>query len=124
MGSGDITVNGIHGKLQLIVSGSGDVVADRLQLLNCSIKSMGSGDISIKGKTTALAIVASGSGDIDASQFTAISVKSSQLGSGDISVHPVEKLDAALTGSGDLTYYGNPAILKARSTGSGDIRKR
>jgi len=123
-GSGDIAVSGIHGSLQLVVNGSGDVKANGLQLLNCTIKSVGSGDISMYGKTNALAIVSSGSGDIDASQLTAVTVKATGSGSGDIAVRPVQKLDASLTGSGDLTYYGNPGVLKTQSTGSGDIRKR
>jgi len=123
-GLGDVTVNGIHGSVQMVVSGSGDVKAGRLQLMKCTVKSVGSGDISLYGKTAALAIVSAGSGDIDASQLTAVAVKATNSGSGDIAVHPIQKLDAALAGSGDLTYYGNPAALKTQSTGSGDIRKR
>lgn len=123
-GSGDVTVNGIHGGLQLIVNGSGDVEAGRLQLMKCTVKSVGSGDISLYGKTASLEIASVGSGDLDASQLPAVVVKVTGSGSGDILVHPIQKLDAALAGSGDLTYYGHPAALKTKSTGSGDIRKR
>ena len=123
-GSGDVTVNGIHGSVQMVVSGSGDVKAGRLQLMKCTVKNEGSGDIFLYGKTAALAIVSAGSGDIDASQLMAVDVKATNSGSGDIAVHPIQKLYAALAGSGDLTYYGNPAALKTQSTGSGDILKR
>ncbi len=123
-GSGDVIVNGIHGDVQMVVSGSGDVKAGRLQLMKCTVKNEGSGDIFLDGKTASLAIVSAGSGDIDASQLMAVDVKATNSGSGDIAVHPIQKLYAALAGSGDLTYYGNPAALKTQSTGSGDIRKR
>lgn len=123
-GSGDAQISGVHGKLMVDLYGSGDIKAGDLQLLDCSIKEGGSGDIQLSGKTSRLNLLCSGSGDIDASHLYAIAVKASGSGSGDIWVHPVQELEASLTGSGDLRYTGNPQLLKTRSLGSGDIIKR
>jgi len=123
-GSGDAQISGIQGELQLSLTGSGDIDARNLQLQSCAIKSAGSGDITLEGKTAQLTIVSAGSGDLDASDLVSVVVNATNAGSGDIKVHPIQKLQVSLAGSGNLTYLGKPDILKTKSAGSGEIRRR
>ena len=123
-GSGDVDVSGIRGNLGIEVNGSGDVTATGLQLESCSLKVTGSGDVELKGRTYQLTMVVAGSGDIAANGLTAVSVNAHNTGSGDAFVNAIDKLEASLTGSGDLGYTGNPTVLKVSTAGSGDIYQR
>jgi hypothetical protein len=44
-------------------------------------------------------------------------------GSGDVYVKANDRLSAKITGSGDVTYYGNPKDVNRRIYGSGSLRK-
>jgi hypothetical protein len=120
-GSGDVELQGVHGRLIAEITGSGDLEASGLQLENCSVKLMGSGDVELDGRAETFSVITSGSGDIDAGRLTAVKVLVKSNGSGDISVHAANRLEAALSGSGDLHYSGNPTVLKVSALGSGDV---
>lgn len=123
-GSGDVDVTGIHGTLDIEMSGSGDLEADRLQLETCSLKISGSGDAELKGRTVQLKAVVYGSGDVEAGKLTAVNANVNLNGSGDMSIHAIDKLEATVSGSGDFGYSGNPSVLKINTLGSGDIYKK
>jgi hypothetical protein len=123
-GSGDVDVSGIRGNLSVGISGSGDVEASGLQLETCSLKVTGSGDVELNGRTAQLTAIFLGSGDLEAGGLAAVSVNVKNTGSGDMTIHAIDKLEAALAGSGDLRYTGNPAILKVNASGSGEVYKR
>ena len=42
-------------------------------------------------------------------------------GSGDADVNVTNKLDASVSGSGDVRYTGNPKSISSSKSGSGDI---
>jgi hypothetical protein len=44
-------------------------------------------------------------------------------GSGDVEVNVKESLEANISGSGSVTYRGNPAHVNSHSSGSGKVRK-
>ncbi|HFB61406.1 MAG TPA: DUF2807 domain-containing protein [Bacteroidetes bacterium] len=123
-GSGDVELQGIRGKLVADITGSGDLEASKLQLEECTLKVTGSGDGVLKGRTAQLTVLSVGSGDVDASGLTAVVVKIKANGSGDILVHPAERLEGTLAGSGDLRYSGSPAFVKVAATGSGNVYHR
>lgn len=123
-GSGDVNLSGVRGTFKLNITGSGDVTASGLQLDECGIYVSGSGDVKLKGKAAGLSTKIVGSGDLNAYGLTAVNVSIKSSGSGDIVVNVVDRIDATLNGSGDLTYYGSPEYVNVVANGSGDVYRK
>lgn len=123
-GSGDIVSKTIlkADKLETAMSGSGDITLD-VETGSVSASMSGSGDITFNGTTTDFSATISGSGDIKAFDLEADNVDATVSGSADIKVTANKMLRARVSGSGDITYRGNPAKLDTRTSGSGDISK-
>lgn len=124
-GSGDIyTSNPINsGEFTVQLTGSGDI---KLHLDAASVKGTltGSGDIKLRGTTRTFECRVTGSGDFQAYDLKAEFVSASVSGSGDVQVSPMQELRARITGSGDITYWGDPEKQDFRTTGSGSVSKR
>jgi len=124
-GSGDIRANNIFANnLNIALKGSGDI---NLKNIDCTVlKSLvqGSGDIQLGGKASDAEFSVTGSGDIGAYKLTAGAAKCNVKGAGDIEVSVTDKLDATVTGSGDIKYKGSPIITRSKIKGSGDIRQK
>ncbi|WP_047244798.1 head GIN domain-containing protein [Maribacter thermophilus] len=123
-GSGDIvgktTIKG--NSLKTAMSGSGDITLKvDTQYLSASMS--GSGDITLSGNTEDFEATISGSGDIKAFDLEADNVNATVSGSADIKVTANKTLKARVSGSGDITYRGNPSKLDTKTSGSGDISK-
>lgn len=135
----DVVVKNID---HLRVSGSGNISADKLDGMKCSVKVSGSGNINledVKGEKTAVAVSGSGNIEIDELQSNVLGVTIS--GSGDVAISgKVEELDITISGSGDFegrnlksdnasvdiygsgdATFGCKDYLEALITGSGDI---
>lgn len=124
-GSGDIyTSNRISaGNFGVQLTGSGNI---RLEVDAAEVNGTltGSGDIRLRGKTRSFDCRVTGSGDFQAYELEAEVVNASVSGSGDVEVHPTQELKARITGSGDITYMGNPKKQDFRTAGSGAVSKR
>jgi len=104
------------------MSGSGDItLAIESKSVNASMS--GSGDINLSGSTTSFEATISGSGDIKAYDLEADNVEAVVSGSADIKVTANKMLKARVSGSGDISYRGNPEKVDTKSSGSGDISK-
>lgn len=124
-GSGDIFSSHVisSDELKLSVAGSGDVVLKvDTDVLKSSVA--GSGNIKLTGKADQLKCSVAGSGNINAYELKADVVKASTAGSGNIKVHAVNEIHASSAGSGNIYYSGNPEVEKAKSVGSGSIKKK
>ena len=123
-GSGDIVSKTTikTEKLETSMSGSGDITLD-IETNSVSASMSGSGDITFSGTTTDFAATISGSGDIKAFDLEADNVEATVSGSADIKVTANKRLQARVSGSGDITYRGNPEKLDTKTSGSGDISK-
>lgn len=104
------------------ISGSGDITLS-IEAQSITATMSGSGDINLDGSTTDLEVQVSGSGDIKAYGLEADNVTAQVSGSADIKVTANESLNARVSGSGDISYRGNPEKLKTKSSGSGDISR-
>lgn len=124
-GSGDIIANGKikTDKLELAISGSGDMFFSNLEANDIKSKISGSADISLAGSQTAnsLSISISGSGDVKAAKFPVKNVRIKISGSGDCKVNVINRLDATVSGSGDIYYKGRP-VVNGKIAGSGSIK--
>ncbi len=123
-GSGDIvgkkTIKASNFKISM--SGSGDItLAVESNSVNASMS--GSGDITLSGSTINFDVTISGSGDIKAYELEADNVDATVSGSADIKITAKQKLKARVSGSGDISYKGNPEKVDTKTSGSGDISK-
>ncbi|WP_396633832.1 head GIN domain-containing protein [Maribacter sp. R86514] len=109
-------------KFSTAMSGSGDITLD-IDSNSISASMSGSGDISLSGKTTDFEATISGSGDIEAYNLEADNVDATVSGSADIQVTANKSLKARVSGSGDISYRGNPEKVNTKTSGSGDISK-
>lgn len=102
------------------VSGSGDISL-AVEANTVEARLSGSGDINLSGKANDLDVRVSGSGDIKAYDLVAEFVTAQITGSADIKITANQMLKAKVTGSGDISYKGNPKKIDTKTTGSGDI---
>ncbi|HEU4729577.1 MAG TPA: head GIN domain-containing protein [Kofleriaceae bacterium] len=106
------------------ISGSSHVVLHGLQADRLAIDVSGSGTFRGDGAVHQLAIEITGSGDLALDQLAAERASVKVLGSGNVSIAVSQALEVHITGSGTVTYQGNPSELKQDVTGSGHLVKR
>lgn len=115
-------VNGLN---SMEINGSGNMY------LNTGIKSEdmnaeinGSGHMYIApGNYQSMELYINGSGTIDSRAATAVNAHATISGSGDIDLSVSKYLDARISGSGTIDYWGNPEKVDTEISGSGKIRK-
>ena len=105
---------------QASLAGSGDV---NLSVETSDFKASlsGSGDMEFDGSADNFKVSVAGSGDIDAFGLSADYVEASVAGSADLNVTANKGIKARVSGSGDITYKGNPSKIDNKTSGSGDI---
>jgi len=121
-GSGDLmTKNKMEtNNFEVKLAGSGDIVLDiNANAVKAGIS--GSGDITLNGKTERFNANVTGSGDIHGFNLTANNTVVNVTGSGSAKVVSNNELKAKVTGSGDIRYKGNPKREDSKVTGSGSI---
>lgn len=107
------------------ISGSGDIIMDKLDTEELSVSISGSADLTIKGGSAKEAeIKQSGSGDFHGENLTIGELEVSKSGSGDTHVGDLGKVSVSASGSGDVTYTGSPKLGDIKTSGSSSIRKR
>jgi hypothetical protein len=124
-GSGDIISEKIETRiLDLLISGSGNIKIEQLTSERVSAAISGSGNIKIEGSGVAdeLKTRITGSGNIDASGFEAKNVDAQTSGSGNSSVFSNGSIKVRIAGSGSVYYSGNPAI-ESSIAGSGKVKE-
>ncbi|MEM6264239.1 MAG: head GIN domain-containing protein [Bacteroidota bacterium] len=123
VGAGDVHIKGLTTKkLKFVSTGSGDIQLEDLNATSLAAQLSGSGDMQISGQADEQNFVLNGSGDVDAGSLKGKHIDVMVSGSGDVRVHAQESIHAVITGSGDITYKGNPAEREIHTTGSGDVR--
>ncbi len=123
-GSGDIVGKTLlkGSDFKTAMSGSGDMSLD-LDVQDLQVAVSGSGDMELKGNTNNLEVQISGSGDVHAYGLQANNVSATVSGSAEIEVTANTSLKARVSGSGDISYRGNPEKVDSKTSGSGDISK-
>ncbi len=111
----------LTGDAQISVTGSGDATLTGLDLSAVTIDMTGSGDVTVAGRATSQQVTVTGSGNYQAGELATERAEVRISGSGDAAVDVTGSLTAAVTGSGSVTYTGNPADVNRSSTGSGEV---
>lgn len=123
-GSGDVFFTDGFRTQDMVVSlsGSGDIKG-KLDVKKLDVSIVGSGDISLNGSAETSTVKVSGSGDYSGRSLTTANTTVRVVGSGDASVNVSQKLDASVSGSGDIRYTGGVKQISTSKAGSGDIHK-
>jgi len=121
-GSGNIIADKLQAQqLKCNIAGSGDMRIGNLDASTLRVSISGSGDFLASGKTDAMEGSIAGSGDIRTQGLAANSVKISIAGSGGAAVWAKKQLKIGIAGSGDVSYFGDAEVSKSIA-GSGSIR--
>lgn len=122
-GGGDLVVEApiVTDTLDGLNSGGGDLVLGPVQADAVHLTDSGGGDISAgQGQAELLDVLASGGGSVLVRPLVGAHVEVTISGGGDVEVTATESLEARLSGSGDLTWWGDPATRDVQATGSGE----
>jgi hypothetical protein len=103
-GSGKANISGLSGAPNIVLKGSGDIVA--------------------KGKVDSLTLVVHGSGTADLSGLEAARASATINGSGDATVDPREALVAVVNGSGQVNYLREGVKVTSVIHGSGTVERK
>lgn len=122
-GSGDVFLKGSCNNFDSDVSGSGKVTLSIAIRDRADFGVSGSGKIQAEGTVREVKTRISGSGKILASNLEADKCEVTISGSGDVEINVKIDLDAHISGSGSVSYKGNPSHVNSHSSGSGHVRK-
>jgi len=122
VGSGDLDSKDVvkTDTFEVAVTGSGGI---NLALDSASVdaKITGSGDMTLSGNTQELEVKISGSGDFKGNNLSSTNTQAYVSGSGDAEVNAKSSLKARVSGSGDIRYSGHPDKSDTKVMGSGSI---
>jgi hypothetical protein len=108
--------------IDLSVSGSGDLEMD-VFARNIDSGISGSGSIELSGVSGSHKVSISGSGKLYAEDMEVEEYKIHISGSGACRINVTKEIDASISGSGSVSYKGDPDKVYNNSSGSGKIRK-
>jgi hypothetical protein len=122
-GNGSLSVTGTvrSEELATILSGSGRISA-KVAVSNLTGVISGSGNLELTGAADQAKITISGSGRLSGKGLTVENLNTRISGSGIVNIHAKTKIDALITGSGNVLYSGDPEVQK-RVVGSGGVSK-
>jgi Putative auto-transporter adhesin, head GIN domain len=122
-GSGDINLKGSCANYDSDISGSGKIKLEATITGKAEFSVSGSGKIDASGSAQQVKSSVSGSGKVMASNLVTDKCEIHISGSGDVEVNVKTDLDATISGSGSVSYKGEPNHLNSHASGSGHIRK-
>ena len=122
-GSGDIDLKGDCESFDSHVSGSGKVRLEASIKNRATFGVSGSGRIEASGSADDVKTNISGSGKILAADLQTNRCEVRISGSGDVEINVKNELDANISGSGNVSYRGNPGKVNSHASGSGKVRK-
>lgn len=121
-GGSDLEIHGASAQtITLNASGGSDIDIYDITLQQVRIDASGGSDINIKGQTQQLTVTASGGSDISATELTAQSCKATFAGAADGNIRVIDYLDISVSGSADVTCYGNPKEVKKNIAKTGSL---
>ena len=108
--------------MTVVISGSGRVNFEELNADQLDVTVSGSGRLNVGGgsRLEKSSIVISGSGRFDAPDVPVEKANAVITGSGSCRIHVLSDLNVRISGSGRVSYSGNP-LIDARVTGSGRV---
>lgn len=109
-------------ELTLSVSGAGDIKMD-LDAPRLKAEVSGSGSLHLKGQTKDADLNLSGVGNAHCYELLSENTRVDISGAGSAQVYASVKLDAQVSGVGNIHYKGNPPDVKQEVSGAGSVSK-
>ena len=106
------------------LSGASDLKVPALTGPRFAVQSSGAADVVLDGAVDELFADMTGASDLTAKNLHVRKAEVSITGAGDAVVNVSEVLRAAITGAGDVAYFGNPPTIEKRIAGAGSIRHK
>ena len=106
------------------LTGAGDLNVRALAGGKFAVQSSGAADITLEGTVDELLADMSGASDLKARGLQTRVVQISITGAGSAQVNAADTLRVAITGAGDVTYFGNPKTVEKHISGAGSIRHK
>jgi len=122
-GSGDMDLQGRFRSFESDVSGSGRIVLAATIDETADFGISGSGRVMASGSADFVKTRISGSGKVLAADLQTNRCDIRISGSGDVEINVKNELDANISGSGSVSYRGNPKKINSHASGSGKVRK-
>ena len=120
-GSGEINADRLVTEdLTLGISGSGRLRVDALTAVSLDASISGSGEGTLAGAVDRLSIEVSGSGDLHVERLPCRTARVNVGGSGNCWLTVSDELDVRVSGSGRIRYAGSPRVSQ-RISGSGRV---
>lgn len=120
-----ITVRIAIPDLEGIVSqGAGDIHITNVKNDKLAIRLTGAARIEAAGETDSLSIATTGAGKIDANNLHARRADVTVTGAGNVDVYASERLDARVSGVGQVIYDGDPNVVHRDVSGIGSVVKK
>jgi putative autotransporter adhesin-like protein len=122
-GSGDVSIEGSKGAVELSLEGSGDL---RWQGEASTLQARvdGSGDLRLEGRAERLQVRVDGTGDVDAGKLVAVNAEARVEGTGDVELNlGGGTLTAAVDGTGDIRWRGDAKTESIAVHGTGEISR-
>jgi len=108
--------------LSLHVSGAGDIKME-VDAPTLSAEVSGSGNIDLKGQTKNVDLELTGAGHAHCYDLLAENTKVNISGAGSAEVYASVKLDANVSGAGNVSYKGNASDVNQHVSGAGSVKK-
>jgi carbon monoxide dehydrogenase subunit G len=108
-------------QIEMKVSGSGEINLN-IETPSVIATISGSGNIRAQGRTKNFNCKISGSGELMAKNLLSENTNIKVSGSGNAHVFSSIKLNATVSGSGDINYSGNPSSPQIHKSGSGSVQ--
>lgn len=106
------------------LTGAGDLNVPALTAEKFAVQSSGAANVTLDGTVGELLADMSGACDLKARALQARIVQISITGAGSAQVNAADTLRVAITGAGDVTYFGNPKTMEKHISGAGSIRHK
>jgi hypothetical protein len=108
--------------LKLMVRGSGNMQG-KVDVKKLESHISGSGNIKLSGTAESSSISVTGSGNFTAPELITSNSAVHLSGSGGAKINANDKVDAAISGSGGVSYTGTAKIVNSKKSGSGSISR-
>lgn len=120
-GSGTLVADRLGGEeAKIVIAGSGTVEARSIEAQKLGVDVVGSGKLRAAGKARSLKMTVAGSGDAEMDGLNADDVKIDVAGSGNARFASNGQVNANIMGSGEVRVFGR-ATCKVSSMGSGKL---
>lgn len=122
-GSGNILLKGnvAGNKLKIEVSGKSDITAEDLKFNDFTVDISGQSHMQLKGLNINTTFDIKGDANVSAYELISQKVNCSIKGKGNLEIFASQELDINIKGKGEVTYTGNPPVVKQDIKGNGKV---